>query len=66
MLESGGGAVVLLEQEADAKRVYKEIMALLRDQRRSEAMSKNLRSMAVADSTDRICRIAEKLAALKK
>ena len=66
VLESGGGAVVLLEQEADAKRVYKEIMALLRDQRRSEEMSKNLRSMAVADSTDRICRIAEKLAALKK
>ena len=66
VLESGGGAVVLLEQEADAKRVYQEIMALLRDQRRSEEMSKNLRSMAVADSTDRICRIAEKLAALKK
>lgn len=66
VLEAGGGAVVLLEQDADAKYVYKEIMNLLQDQRRSEEMRRSLRKMAVADSTDRICRIAEKLAAQKK
>lgn len=66
VLESGGGAVVLLEQECSAKRVYQEIMNLLRDNRRSSEMSKNLRSMAVSDSADRICRIAEKLAEQKK
>ena len=66
VLESGGGAVVLLEQECSAKRVYHEIMNLLRDSRRSSEMSKNLRSMAVSDSADRICRIAEKLAEQKK
>ena len=66
VLESGGGAVVLLEQECSAKRVYQEIMNLLRDSRRSSEMSKNLRSMAVSDSADRICRIAEKLAEQKK
>ena len=66
VLEAGGGAVVLLEQECTAKKVYKEITDLLNDSRRSGCMSKNLRKMAVSDSTDRICRIAEKLAAHKK
>ena len=66
VLEAGGGAVVLLEQECSAKRVYHEIMELLKDNRRSSEMSKNLRSMAVSDSTDRICRIAEKMAERKK
>lgn len=66
VLEAGGGAVVLLEQEADPRRVYAEIKQLLQDQRRSDQMRKNLQKMAVADSTDRICRIAEKLAAQKK
>ena len=66
VLEAGGGAVVLLEQECTAQKVYEEITKLLADDRRSAEMSQNLRAMAVADSTDRICRIAEKLAAQKK
>ena len=66
VLESGGGAVVLLEQQADAKCVYAEIKSLMQNQSRSQQMRENLRKMAVADSTDRICRIAEKLAAGKK
>ena len=65
VLEAGGGAVVLLERECDAKRVYKEINDLLNNQHRSCEMSKNLQKMAVQDSTDRICRIAEKLAQKK-
>ena len=66
VLEAGGGAVVLLEQECTAQRVYKEIKDLLNDSRRSGCMSENLRKMAVSDSADRICRIAENLAAQKK
>ena len=66
VLEAGGGAVVLLEQECTAQRVYKEIKDLLNDSRRSSCMSENLRKMAVSDSADRICRIAENLAAQKK
>ena len=66
VLEAGGGAVVLLEQECSAKRVYQEIMKLLKDSQKSGEMSKNLRGMAVSDSTDRICRIAEKMAEQKK
>ena len=66
VLEAGGGAVVLLEQECTAQKVYQEITKLLADERRSSCMSKNLRNMAVSDSTDRICRIVERLAAQKK
>ena len=66
VLETGGGAVVLLEQECSAQRVYQEITNLLNNKDRSSEMSKNLRNMAVYDSADRICRIAEKLAAKKK
>ena len=66
VLETGGGAVVLLESECTAAHVYQQIKDLLADSRRCEEMSKNLRSMAVADSTDRICRIAEKLAQKQK
>lgn len=66
VLEAGGGAVVLLEQECSAKRVYDEVMRLLNDERKSREMSDNLRNLAVPDSADRICRIAEQLAAQKQ
>ena len=62
VLEAGGGAVVLLEQDCTAEKVYQEVKNLLNDQRRNREMIENLRKMAVADSADRICRIAEKLA----
>lgn len=66
VLEAGGGAVVLLESECTAARVYQQIKDLLGDSRKCEEMSKNLRNMAISDSTDRICRIAEKLAQKQK
>jgi UDP-N-acetylglucosamine--N-acetylmuramyl-(pentapeptide) pyrophosphoryl-undecaprenol N-acetylglucosamine transferase len=66
VLEAGGGAVVLLESECTADRVYQQIKDMLGDSRKCEEMSKNLRNMAVSDSTDRICRIAEKLAQKQK
>ena len=64
--EAAGGAVVLLEQDCTAKRVYEEIIRILSDTSRASEMSAKLRAMAVSDSTDRICRIAEGLAAKKK
>ena len=66
VLEAGGGAVVLLESDCTAERVYQQIKDLLADSRKCEEMSKNLRNMAVSESTDRICRIAEKLAQKQK
>lgn len=66
VLEAGGGAVVLLEGDCSAKRVYQEITELLKDGQRCGQMRKNLQNIAVADSTDRICRIVEKLAVQKK
>jgi UDP-N-acetylglucosamine--N-acetylmuramyl-(pentapeptide) pyrophosphoryl-undecaprenol N-acetylglucosamine transferase len=66
VLEKGGGALVLLEEECTAARVYQEINSLLKDQARAAEMSGNLRKMAVSDSANRICRIAEELAAKKQ
>ena len=63
VLESGNGAVVLLEKDCTAQRVYKEIRDLMNDSARSREMSESLKKMVVSDSTDRICRIAEQLAA---
>lgn len=62
VLENGGGAVVLLEQECNAKRVYQEIENLLQNEQLREKMRDNLQKMAMPDSADRICRIAEALA----
>ncbi len=62
VLESGGGAIVLLEQDASAKEVYAQVRALLSDKVKSAEMSAQLRKMAVADSADRICMILERLA----
>ena len=66
VLEAGGGAMVLLEGECSAKRVYQEITNLLADKAKTAEMSANLRKMAVSDSANRICRIAEELAAKKQ
>lgn len=65
VLESGGGAVVLLEKDCTPDKVYEEVKALLADTNRREEMGRCLRSMAVQDSTTRICRIAEQLAQKK-
>ena len=66
VLENGGGAIVMLEQECSAQKIYTKIRELLNDSSACEELRKNLRSLAVQDSTDRICRIAEELAAKKK
>ncbi|MBR3949248.1 MAG: undecaprenyldiphospho-muramoylpentapeptide beta-N-acetylglucosaminyltransferase [Oscillospiraceae bacterium] len=62
VLEEGGGAVVVLEKECSAQKLYELICQLLADSERREEMSRNLRGMVRQDSTERICDIVEELA----
>ena len=61
VLESGGGAVVVLEKDCTAEGMYALVKELLGDEARREEMSRNLRSMVRLDSTERICDIVEEL-----
>lgn len=62
VLESAGGAVVLLEQDCTPEILYAQIQGLLVDDARREEMSRALRAMVKPDSAERICDIAEELA----
>ncbi|MBE6934007.1 MAG: undecaprenyldiphospho-muramoylpentapeptide beta-N-acetylglucosaminyltransferase [Ruminococcaceae bacterium] len=66
VLEAGGGAIVLLEKDCSPERIFGEAVRLMKDAQAHAQMSQQLRSMAVRDSADRICRIAEGLAEKKK
>ena len=57
-----GAAVLLLEPECTAKRLYDEIKGLIRDDQRKKDMKKALQSMVVPDSAERICGMIEELA----
>ncbi len=65
-LESQGAALVLLEKDCTAQRLYREITALLEDKARYSAMGKALYSMAVPDSAERLCSVMEQLAKKKE
>ena len=54
LVESAGGAKVLLEGEFDEERFLGEIRALLRDAARLESMSRAMRELSVPDALDRI------------
>jgi len=58
-----GGAVLLLEKDCTAQRLYEEVKAILADQQRQRQMSAALRSACVLDSAERICDIIQELAA---
>ena len=62
VLESRGGAVVIVEKDCSAEKVYEEIKSLLADPDRRAEMGKNLRQMVTMDSAERICDIVEQLA----
>lgn len=62
VLESRGGAVVIVEKDCCAEKLYEEIKSLLADPDRRAEMGKNLRQMVTMDSTERICDIVEQLA----
>ncbi|MBE6986815.1 MAG: undecaprenyldiphospho-muramoylpentapeptide beta-N-acetylglucosaminyltransferase [Ruminococcaceae bacterium] len=62
VLADKGGAVLVLEKECTADRLYEEVMGLLQAPERMESMATALRSLVVLDSADRICDIMEELA----
>ena len=62
VLETGGGAVVLLEPDCTPHKLYAQIKKIMADSQQCQEMRENLKKMAVPDSADRICRIAEQLA----
>ena len=65
VLSDKGGAVLLLEKECTAQRLYEEICGLLFDQSHRDVMTTALQSNVILDSTDRICDILEQMAASK-
>ncbi len=62
LLEAGGGAVVVLEKDCSAEKMYALLKELLADSQRREDMASKLQAMVRLDSTDRICDIVEELA----
>ena len=61
-----GGAVLLLERDCTAQRLYDEIRAILSDQQRQADMAQAIRGCCVLDSAERICDVLEELAAKGK
>ena len=57
VLESAGGAKVLLEGEFDAGSLLNEMKALISDEEKLGVMSGKMRSLAVPQATDRITEI---------
>ena len=61
-LERGGGAVVLLEKDCTAEKIFDEIKAITSDAKRYARMEKALFQMVVPDSAERVCGIMEIIA----
>ena len=61
VLAERGGAVLILESDCTAQKLYREVKALLQDEERRNAMTGALRGLVRLDSTQRICEIAEEL-----
>ena len=61
VLESGGGAMVLLEKDCTPQKLYALIQELLGDETRRTEMSRRLHAQMKLDSTDRICTIVEEM-----
>ena len=62
MLADKGASVLLLESECTSQRLYEEILDLLNDAQRREAMTGQLRKMIRLDAAERICDMIEELA----
>ena len=61
-LEAAGGAIVVLEKDCTAEKLYGLVKELLADENRRKEMSKALHSLVKLDSAERICTIAEEAA----
>ena len=63
VLEHGGGAVVLLENDAGADMMLATIISLLEDRKKLAEMEEHMRDLAVENATDEITSIVLSLAA---
>ena len=61
-LEAAGGAIVVLEKDCTAEKIYALVKELLADENRRKEMGKALHSLVKLDSAERICAIAEEVA----
>ena len=61
-LEAAGGAIVVLEKDCTAEKLYGLVKELLADENRRKEMGKALHSLVKLDSAERICAIAEEVA----
>ena len=61
VLSNVGAAVLMLEPECTAKRLYEELKSMVADKARMENMAVQLQKLAVSDSTERICNILEQI-----
>ena len=61
VLESAGGAVVMLEGEVTSEKMYALVTELLSDDGRRVEMAKALKGLVRTDSADAICEIVEEL-----
>jgi UDP-N-acetylglucosamine--N-acetylmuramyl-(pentapeptide) pyrophosphoryl-undecaprenol N-acetylglucosamine transferase len=55
------GAVVMLEKDVTAEKMYAQVMELLGDESRRVDMTKALKNLVRTDSADAICAIVEEL-----
>ena len=65
-LSDNGAAVLVLEPECTAKRLFDEINALLSNQDRYQQMRKALLKISVPDCAERLCDVIEELAKLRR
>ena len=65
VLSGNGGAILVLESECTAEKLYAQIKELLADATKRDDMSTALRSLVVLDSAERIGDILEELAGNK-
>ena len=61
VLESGGGAVVVLEKDCTPEAMYALVKELMADEDRRAEMGRKLRQLVRLDSTERICDIIEEI-----
>lgn len=65
VLESHGGAVVVLEKDCTAQVLMEQLRSVLSDDEKARKMSVALRDNVILDSAERICDIMEQLASGK-
>ena len=61
VLETGGGAVVVLEKDCTPEAIYALVKELMDDEERRAEMGRKLRQLVRLDSTERICDIIEEI-----